>query len=122
MSRIGNWDVSEGGKAAGVNRIDRILEGCALLENWTGAGGKMVLSGAKQDKAGKTTLNRIRSPTMPSRIARPPSAARDCSSSIEVATRQQHYRPEGRMKGLCGGGPRAKPSFRGYRRRQGEQA
>ncbi|HKU13622.1 MAG TPA: hypothetical protein VJQ52_04450 [Steroidobacteraceae bacterium] len=36
---IGNWDVAVGGKTAGVNRIDRILDGCALLENWTGAGG-----------------------------------------------------------------------------------
>ena len=93
---VGNWDVAVGGQHAGENRIERILEGCALLENWTGAGGmsgksvnfydpqlgqwhqtwvddrggslaldgkftsgKMVLSGTKQDKAGKTTINRI---------------------------------------------------------------
>ena len=36
---IGDWDVTVGGKPAGHNRIDRILGGCALLENWTGAGG-----------------------------------------------------------------------------------
>jgi hypothetical protein len=36
---IGTWDVSVGGKPAGVNRIEKILGGCALLENWTGAGG-----------------------------------------------------------------------------------
>lgn len=36
---VGNWDVTEGGKPAGENRIERILEGCALLENWSGAGG-----------------------------------------------------------------------------------
>lgn len=36
---IGDWDVTVGGQPAGRNRIERILEGCALLENWTGAGG-----------------------------------------------------------------------------------
>lgn len=36
---IGDWDVTVAGKPAGHNRIERILEGCALLENWTGAGG-----------------------------------------------------------------------------------
>ena len=36
---IGNWDVTVGGKPAGRNVIERILEGCALLENWSGAGG-----------------------------------------------------------------------------------
>jgi hypothetical protein len=36
---IGDWDVTVGGQQAGHNRIERILEGCALLENWTGAGG-----------------------------------------------------------------------------------
>jgi hypothetical protein len=36
---IGNWNVTEKGKPAGKNRIERILDGCALLENWTGAGG-----------------------------------------------------------------------------------
>lgn len=36
---IGDWTVTEHGKPAGTNRIDRLLEGCALLENWTGASG-----------------------------------------------------------------------------------
>jgi hypothetical protein len=36
---IGNWEVTANGKPAGTNRIERILDGCALLENWTGAGG-----------------------------------------------------------------------------------
>ena len=36
---VGNWDVTVAGKPAGVNRIEKILEGCALLENWQGVGG-----------------------------------------------------------------------------------
>jgi hypothetical protein len=36
---VGEWNVTVAGKQAGVNRIDKILDGCALLENWTGAGG-----------------------------------------------------------------------------------
>jgi hypothetical protein len=36
---IGDWAVTVGGKPAGHNRIERILDGCALLENWSGAGG-----------------------------------------------------------------------------------
>jgi hypothetical protein len=36
---VGNWNVTVNGQHAGDNRIDRILEGCALLENWTGTGG-----------------------------------------------------------------------------------
>lgn len=36
---IGRWQVTEKGKPAGVNAIERILDGCALMENWTGAGG-----------------------------------------------------------------------------------
>ena len=36
---IGEWNVTVGGQQAGESRIERILEGCALLENWTGAGG-----------------------------------------------------------------------------------
>jgi hypothetical protein len=100
---VGNWSVTVGGQHAGDNRIDKILGGCALLENWTGAGGmsgkslnfydpareqwhqtwvddrggslaldgtftggSMVLSGTKQNKAGKTTLNRITWTALPS--------------------------------------------------------
>jgi hypothetical protein len=36
---IGSWNVTEKGKPAGTNRIDLILDGCALLENWAGAEG-----------------------------------------------------------------------------------
>jgi hypothetical protein len=36
---IGSWNVTEHGKPAGTNRIERLLDGCALLENWSGAGG-----------------------------------------------------------------------------------
>jgi hypothetical protein len=36
---VGDWSVTVGGKPAGENRIDKILNGCALLENWRGAGG-----------------------------------------------------------------------------------
>ena len=100
---VGDWSVTVGGQHAGDNRIDKILSGCALLENWTGAGGmsgkslnfydpvrerwhqtwiddrggslaldgtftagSMVLSGTQQDKAGKTTLNRITWTALPS--------------------------------------------------------
>jgi hypothetical protein len=34
---LGSWQVSENGKPAGTNRIDRLLAGCALLENWVGS-------------------------------------------------------------------------------------
>jgi hypothetical protein len=36
---IGRWTVTEKGKAAGVSHIESILDGCALLEHWTGAEG-----------------------------------------------------------------------------------
>jgi hypothetical protein len=36
---VGEWVVTENGKPAGSNRIERLLDGCALLENWTGVGG-----------------------------------------------------------------------------------
>jgi hypothetical protein len=36
---VGDWSVTVGGKPAGENRIEKILNGCALLENWSGAGG-----------------------------------------------------------------------------------
>ncbi len=36
---LGSWDVTEKGKMAGTNRIERILGGCALHESWHGAGG-----------------------------------------------------------------------------------
>jgi hypothetical protein len=36
---IGSWDVTEKGQPAGSNRIDRLLDGCALFENWVGVDG-----------------------------------------------------------------------------------
>jgi len=36
---IGDWVVTENGTPAGTNHIERILDGCALLENWQGAKG-----------------------------------------------------------------------------------
>ncbi len=36
---VGEWSVTQAGKVAGTNRIERILDGCALLESWTGASG-----------------------------------------------------------------------------------
>jgi hypothetical protein len=35
---IGNWDVTAGGQPAGTNTINPIHGGCALQENWQGAG------------------------------------------------------------------------------------
>jgi hypothetical protein len=35
---IGNWDVTSGGQPAGTNSINPIHNGCALQENWQGAG------------------------------------------------------------------------------------
>jgi predicted small lipoprotein YifL len=36
---VGEWNVTQNGKQAGTSRIERILDGCAVFENWTGAGG-----------------------------------------------------------------------------------
>ncbi|HEX9660133.1 MAG TPA: hypothetical protein VGA18_07520 [Rhodothermales bacterium] len=36
---IGDWEVTAGGKLAGHNVIEPILDGCVIQENWTGAGG-----------------------------------------------------------------------------------
>lgn len=36
---VGEWDVTAGGQKAGENRIDKLVQGCMLLENWTSAGG-----------------------------------------------------------------------------------
>ncbi len=37
---LGEWDVyNPQGQQAGTNRIEKILNGCALLENWTGSRG-----------------------------------------------------------------------------------
>jgi hypothetical protein len=36
---VGTWTVTERGKPAGTNRIERVLGGCALMESWQGASG-----------------------------------------------------------------------------------
>jgi hypothetical protein len=36
---LGDWDVYVGDELAGTNRIEKILDGCAILEHWTGSGG-----------------------------------------------------------------------------------
>lgn len=36
---IGDWQVYVGDKLAGTNRVDRILDGCVLMENWVGSKG-----------------------------------------------------------------------------------
>ena len=38
---IGEWDVRVGGRMAGTNRIEKVLDGCAVMEHWTDrAGGR----------------------------------------------------------------------------------
>ena len=36
---IGEWDVWTGGERVGENRIEKILEGCAIMEHWKDARG-----------------------------------------------------------------------------------
>ena len=36
---LGEWDVTQNGKIAGRNNIRSILNGCAISEEWSGAGG-----------------------------------------------------------------------------------
>jgi hypothetical protein len=37
---VGDWDVTTlDGKAVGKSSVQRLLDGCALLENWTSSGG-----------------------------------------------------------------------------------
>lgn len=37
---VGDWDVFVGDRVVGHNRIEKILDGCAIIENWSaGAGG-----------------------------------------------------------------------------------
>lgn len=38
---LGTWNVTQAGKTAGENKIESILNGCALLESWKGTGGVM---------------------------------------------------------------------------------
>jgi len=36
---VGDWTVTVSGGFAGTNHVEKTLSGCALIENWTGAGG-----------------------------------------------------------------------------------
>lgn len=36
---VGEWDVFVGDRKVGENRIEKILDGCAVTETWSGAGG-----------------------------------------------------------------------------------
>src|SRR5512145_790904 len=36
---LGEWTVTQNGKPAGESRIERVLDGCALLEHWSGTSG-----------------------------------------------------------------------------------
>jgi hypothetical protein len=36
---VGDWDVEMGGATVGASRIEKILNDCVILENWTGANG-----------------------------------------------------------------------------------
>lgn len=36
---VGDWEAYSQGQKVGANRIEKILRGCVLFENWTGAGG-----------------------------------------------------------------------------------
>ncbi|MDX1662107.1 MAG: hypothetical protein R3326_09990 [Gemmatimonadota bacterium] len=36
---VGEWDVHAGDRQVGTNRIEKILDGCAIMEHWTSAGG-----------------------------------------------------------------------------------
>ena len=51
---IGEWEVTAGGKPAGMNSIQPILDGCVLQENWKGSGGWVyshaMASGSKVKK------------------------------------------------------------------------
>jgi hypothetical protein len=36
---LGTWNVTQAGKTAGQNKIESILNGCAVMESWKGTGG-----------------------------------------------------------------------------------
>jgi hypothetical protein len=36
---VGSWKVYEAGKEVGTNRIEKVLDGCAVVENWKDAEG-----------------------------------------------------------------------------------
>lgn len=36
---LGSWNVTQAGKTAGQNKIESVLNGCAVMESWKGTGG-----------------------------------------------------------------------------------
>lgn len=48
---VGEWDVIVKGKPAGVNRIEKILNGCVLQENWKGPGEERARAGTGMTSA-----------------------------------------------------------------------
>ncbi len=51
---LGEWEVFADGKNAGNNRIEKILNGCIVMEHWVGAGGDQGKSIFFYDLAKKT--------------------------------------------------------------------
>ncbi|HSJ63170.1 MAG TPA: hypothetical protein VK922_04595 [Gemmatimonadaceae bacterium] len=51
---VGEWDVKVNGALAGTNTIEKILDGCAILEHWRGAGGQEGMSLFYFDRATDT--------------------------------------------------------------------
>jgi hypothetical protein len=50
---VGKWDVYVGEEKVGDNRIEKILQGCAVMEHWKGSGGGEGKSLFFVDEAGK---------------------------------------------------------------------
>lgn len=49
---VGEWDVYAQGGLAGTSRVEKILDGCVLLENWSGVAGDQGKSFNLWDKEG----------------------------------------------------------------------
>ena len=49
---LGDWDVYAGNELVGTNRIEKTLDGCAVLEQWRGAIGRRGMSLFYVDDAG----------------------------------------------------------------------
>lgn len=41
---VGEWDVEVGGRMVGSNRIEKVLDGCAVMEHWTDVTGSRGIS------------------------------------------------------------------------------
>lgn len=51
---LGEWTVKAGNRVVGTNRIDKILKGCAIVENWTAEDGSEGKSLFYYDPATRT--------------------------------------------------------------------